>query len=76
MSNLTNAWSRLATAATKHSLSRMTFCGSKKSMKVPDYFVLTLAAAVLLEDCLLDSRERTIGEDIFKINMLDDAASL
>jgi hypothetical protein len=45
-------------------------------MKVPDYFVLTLAAAVPLEDCLLDSHERTIGEDIFKINMLDDAASL
>jgi hypothetical protein len=62
--------------ATKHSLSRKTLYGTKKAMKPPDYFFLALAAVLLLEDCLLDSHERTIGEDIFKINMLNNTASL
>lgn len=36
---------------------------------VIDYFVLTLDAAVLQEDRLLDSHEKTIGEDIFKTSI-------
>ena len=41
-------------------------------MGMLDIFVLTPAAAALLEERLRDSRERIIGEDIFKSSMLDD----
>jgi hypothetical protein len=64
---------RLAEAATKHSLSRKTSCDTKQAMGVLDIFVLTPAAAALLEGRLRDSRERIIGDDIFKVSMLDDA---
>lgn len=42
-------------------------------MGVLNIFVLTPAAAALLEGRLRDSRERIIGDDIFKVSMLDDA---